>query len=91
MGDIHYLRDIPAGDYILPDDVRAGECIVITARSLERIAEYAASVPTSPSAGRVYRRTHIDGVYVFVVRNAPADDPRGGQLHHPLRALVVEP
>lgn len=97
MGYRSYLHELPEDSYLLPDVIKQGEHIVITAEALESLNAYETSTPTSPSAGRAYRRTYLAGpartepeTFVFIVQDAPPDDPQGGRLHHPLLALVVE-
>ncbi len=85
-----WLRDLPSGEYLLdmPADVTHEHgAIAITERALRSIGEYEFSTPTSPSAGRVYRRSYKSGDYVFVVVDAPDGH---GQLHVPCLALVTD-
>lgn len=66
-----------------------GEClfddayIVLSEEQFKSIGAYEASIPTSPSPGRMYRR----GGFVYFV----CDDPNkpGWQVHVPRRALFV--
>lgn len=67
----------------------------MTRAAYEAVDHYECSTPTGPSDGRVYRRLHrVDGQndepVLFIVADAPEDDPRGGQLHHPHHVLFVE-
>lgn len=51
MGDIHYLKDMTAGEYYFK-----GDAVLMTHRLFERIGDYTRSQPTGPSVGRVYRK-----------------------------------
>ena len=83
-----YLRDLNPARYLR--DHEEGTVLMHRA-DFDQLDAYESSVPTAPSAGRIYRRTYaVDGPVVFFVEDAPVDDPRGGQLHHPHRALFVE-
>lgn len=107
---ISYLREIPAGELLTEDHRKPWpRYAVISQHAWESIDTYNGTLPTAPSAGRVYRRTARDehGRHIgqgkdsrasgpgntcdtlYIVMDAPADDPKGGQLHYPFEALVV--
>lgn len=76
-----YVLELPAH----PERGQHGR-IVVDDEAFALIDEYAFSVPTAPSAGRIYRRTYDDGTaYVFVVVDHPTDD--GTQLHVPCEVV----
>lgn len=63
--------------------------VVCTHQVLADMDWYEWSLPTAPSAGRVYKRGNpLDGWLVMIVADDP-DDPQY-QLHHPHRVLTVE-
>lgn len=87
-----YLSELPDDAVVVhhprwPHPAPVGEhgLIELSRLAFEHIDEYDRSVPTAPSAGRVYRR----GSTVFIVADDP-DDPRW-QYHHPHLALPVDP
>lgn len=71
-----------------------GKEIVIERPAFESINDYTGSLPTAPSAGRVYRKNfnwRADEPalwFVFVVDNDPIDTKF--QLHRPYRVELVD-
>lgn len=93
---VHYVRDLPGKLHLseppLHDPLaRRSREVLLDQRTFDAIGDYTRSTPTSPSAGRVYRRNlHWSGPpsnwFVYLV----VDDPGGdGQLHVPYSAVVV--
>lgn len=87
MGEVSWLRELDDESYYF-----RGKEIVIERPAFESINDYTGSLPTAPSAGRVYRKKtnwrEPDLWFVFVVDNDPTD-PKF-QLHRPYRVELVE-
>lgn len=82
---IHYLKLVPEGWLLLfqPLVPGAARIAVVRPEMFPLLAHYETSIPTGPSAGRIYRRHE----WLFVV----GDDPLNSkfQLHIPHRILMV--
>jgi len=61
----------------------------MTAAVHGRIDRYDGTLPTSPSAGRIYLRRYMDGDWLHWVQDEPGSDGRY-QLHHPFKVKVVD-
>lgn len=81
---INWARELDEETFAKLSDNR----ILIESRTFESIADYTNSMPTSPSAGRVYRkRWPKRGWYVYFCETDPSDPKY--TLHHPFKAEVV--
>lgn len=109
MGHVHYVKDLPKKVHLSrppaykPDQPDAGRTVLIDRATWDALGTYDTSTPTSPSAGRIYRRREqtvakgADGEpmlvlaedrgWVFFVINDPTDPKY--QLHVPYKAVVV--
>ncbi len=105
MGIYSWIKELPAGTFVLPitSDLRdrserkgveseKWRTAVFFRSTFEGIDEYAYTIPTGPSAGRIYRRPARDErgpnqSYVKVVYDDPV---MGDQIHIPYKVHIIE-
>ncbi len=104
MGIYDWVSDLPPGTFVLPatsDFTEARDrtgvesekwrtCVMFRS-TFDRLSKYESTIPTAPSAGRIYRRPSRDERgpdqdYVRVVYN----HPDGDQIHIPYVCHVIE-
>lgn len=106
-GHVHYVKDLPGKIRLTcPPSHKPlepnGREVLLDRKTFDSIGTYQTSVPTGPSAGRIYKRCDMEKIttgrqpkfrvnegagIVYIVINAPDGD---GQLHVPYRAVIVE-
>jgi hypothetical protein len=91
MGDIDYLKDVPAGALLVNKERNE---VAVLRSTFDRIGDYTRSQPTAPSPGRIYRKNFgwpssmDDRWFVYVVEQDPNDD--GWVFQYPYEALILE-
>lgn len=93
---INWLQDIDNIELsTLPGNeplVRKERTCTLSQATFERIGDYTRSQPTTPSAGRVYRKNlnpngDLQNWFIYIVIDDPAGD---GQLNVPYRVVLNE-
>lgn len=98
MGDVHYLKNLPTKIRLsqppsYKPTVPTARMCTLDRATFNRLGDYTRSMPTGPSAGRIYRRNMgwpadmPDNWFVYIVINSPDGD---GQLHVPYSADIKE-
>ena len=103
MGHVHYQKDID-WDQCLIDDLTVpvkDRLVFMPQKIFDSIGDYTRSCPTSPSAGRIYKKAlnwpALYGDYrhdedpnwwIFLCENDP--DEEGYVLHHPFKVVISD-